>query len=132
MLDSLRSGAVHLTGLRLLAPRLKEQNHRALLAEALESLIERVEKERFAVVRKPRTDATEVAGCASSRQVPAAIRRYVYDNQHEAEKMYGRRVHGGGAREDVEFADDCRVSKSGAALAPRVHERGGLRCSRGK
>src|SRR5947199_784776 len=34
MLDSLRSGAVHLTGLRLLAPHLKEHNHRDLLAEA--------------------------------------------------------------------------------------------------
>src|SRR4051812_5108361 len=179
MLDSLRSGAVHLTGLRLLARHLTEQNHRDLLAEAagkskrqieeivarldpkprvpdsvrkhpvrkqatlemaspaqaasaapreqralvaplsedtfgvhftasrvlrdkfrraqdllrhripsgdiaavfekaLDSLIEKVEKERFAVVPKPRTDATEVAGHASSRQAPAAIRRYVY------------------------------------------------------
>jgi hypothetical protein len=179
MLDSLRSGAVHLTGLRLLAPHLNEQTHRDLLAEAagkskrqieeivarlapkppvpdsvrrrpvrkqgtlemaspvaaasarpreqravvaplsedtfkvqftasralrdklrraqdllrhrvpsgeiaailekaLDSLIEKVEKERFAIVGKPRTDATEVAGCASSRQIPAAIRRYVY------------------------------------------------------
>src|SRR4051812_23884839 len=34
MLDSLRSGAVHLTGLRLLARCLTEQNHRDLLAEA--------------------------------------------------------------------------------------------------
>jgi len=184
MLDSLRSGAVHLTGLRLLARHLTEQNHRELLAEAagkskrqieeivarldpkppvpdsvrkrpvrnastlemtlpdpvtsgapsaapraqraivaplsedtftvqftaskalrdklrraqdllrhrlpcgelaaifekaLDSLIEKIEKERFAVVGKPRTDATEVAGSASSRQVPAAIRRHVYD-----------------------------------------------------
>jgi hypothetical protein len=183
MLDSLRSGAVHLTGLRLLAPHLTEHNHRDLLAEAagkskrqieeivarldpkpsvpdsvrkrpvrnpgtlemtlaaqgtsvapsvrrreqravvaplsedtfkvqftasrvlrdklrraqdllrhrlpsgdipaifekaLDSLIEKVEKERFAMVREARTDASEVAGCASSRQVPAAIRRYVY------------------------------------------------------
>src|SRR3954469_2688866 len=179
MLDSLRSGAVHLTGLRLLARHLTEQNHRDLLAEAagkskrqieeivarldpkppvpdsvrkhpvrkqatleiaspaqpasaaprdqrsvvaplsedtfgvhftasrvlrdklrraqdllrhripsgdiaavfekaLDSLIEKVEKERFAVVREPRTDATEVAGSAASRQVPAAIRRQVY------------------------------------------------------
>src|SRR4051812_15072755 len=179
MLDSLRSGAVHLTGLRLLARCLTEQNHRDLLAEAagkskrqieeivarldpkppvpdtfrkrrvakqvtlemtspvaapsaprreqravvaplsedtftvqftasralrdkfrraqdllrhrvpsgdiaaifdkaLNSLIEKVEKERFAAVGKPRTEATEVAGPASSRQVPAAIRRHVY------------------------------------------------------
>src|ERR1051325_4376112 len=34
MLDSLRSGAVHLTGLRLLARHLTEQNHRDLLADA--------------------------------------------------------------------------------------------------
>src|SRR4051812_3486263 len=34
MLDSLRSGAVHLTGLRLLARCLTEQNHRDVLAEA--------------------------------------------------------------------------------------------------
>src|SRR4051812_18248265 len=179
MLDSLRSGAVHLTGLRLLARCLTEQNHRDLLAEAagkskrqieeivarldprppvpdsfrkrpvgkqvtlemtspgaapsapprvqravvaplsedtftvqftasralrdkfrraqdllrhrlpsgeiaaifdkaLDSLIEKIEKERFAAVGKPRTEATEVAGPASSRQVPAAIRRHVY------------------------------------------------------
>jgi hypothetical protein len=34
MLDSLRSGTVHLTGLRLLAPHLTEHNHRDLLSEA--------------------------------------------------------------------------------------------------
>src|SRR3954462_15043343 len=34
MLESLRSGAVHLTGLRLLARCLTEQNYRDLLAEA--------------------------------------------------------------------------------------------------
>jgi hypothetical protein len=182
MLDSLRSGAVHLTGLRLLVRCLTEQNHRDLLAEAAgrskrqieeivarldpkppvpasvrkrpvrnratlemtlsapgtsvapaappreqravvaplsedtfkvqftasralrdklrraqdllrhrlpsgdirdfregaRPLIEKVEEERFAVVPAPRTTATEVAGRASSRQVPAAIRRYVY------------------------------------------------------
>jgi hypothetical protein len=51
----------------------------SIFEKALDSLIEKVEKERFAVVQKPRTDPIEVAGCAASRQVPAAIRRYVYD-----------------------------------------------------
>jgi hypothetical protein len=62
----------------LLRHRLPSGDIAAIFEKALDSLIEKVEKERFAVVRKPRTDATEVAGCASSRQVPAAIRRYVY------------------------------------------------------
>jgi hypothetical protein len=59
--------------------RLPSGDIAVVFEKALDFLIERVEKERFAVVRKPRTDATEVAGSASSRQVPAAIRRYVYD-----------------------------------------------------
>ena len=63
----------------LLRHRLPSGDMAAIFEKALDLLIEKVEKERFAVVRKPRTDAIEVAGCASSRQVPAAIRRYVYD-----------------------------------------------------
>ena len=34
ILDSLRSGAVHLAGLRILVPHLDEENHERLLAEA--------------------------------------------------------------------------------------------------
>jgi hypothetical protein len=63
----------------LLRHRLPSGDIAAVFEKALDSLIEKVEKERFAVVRKPRTDAIEVAGCATSRQIPAAIRRYVYD-----------------------------------------------------
>jgi hypothetical protein len=63
----------------LLRHRLPSGDIAVVFEKALDSLIEKVEKERFAMVRKPRTDATEVAGSASSRQVPAAIRRYVYD-----------------------------------------------------
>jgi len=62
----------------LLRHRVPSGDMAAIFEKALDSLIERVEKERFAVVRNPRTEATEVAGCASSRQVPAAIRRHVY------------------------------------------------------
>jgi len=63
----------------LLRHRLPSGEIAAIFEKALDSLIEKVEKERFAVVGKPRTDAIEVAGSASSRQVPAAIRRHVYD-----------------------------------------------------
>jgi len=63
----------------LLRHRLPSGEIAAIFEKALDSLIEKVEKERFALVRKPRTDAIEVAGCATSRQVPAAIRRHVYD-----------------------------------------------------
>jgi len=62
----------------LLRHRIPSGDIAAIFEKALDSLIEKVEKERFAVVRKPRTDAADVAGCASSRQVPAAIRRSVY------------------------------------------------------
>src|SRR3954468_20496380 len=62
----------------LLRHRIPSGDIAAVFEKALDSLIEKVEKERFAVVPKPRTDATEVAGHASSRQAPAAIRRYVY------------------------------------------------------
>src|SRR4051794_3378330 len=62
----------------LLRHRIPSGDIAAVFEKALDSLIEKVEKERFAVVPKPRTDATEVAGYASSRQAPAAIRRYVY------------------------------------------------------
>jgi hypothetical protein len=62
----------------LLRHRLPSGDIAAILEKALDSLIDKVDKERFAVASNPRTDATEVAGCASSRQVPAAIRRYVY------------------------------------------------------
>jgi hypothetical protein len=62
----------------LMGHRLRSGDIAAVFEKALDSLIEKVEKERFAVVPKPRTDAAEVAGYASSRQIPAAIRRYVY------------------------------------------------------
>src|SRR5206468_6968348 len=62
----------------LLRHRVPSGEIAAIFDKALDSLIEKVEKERFAAVRKPRTEATEVAGPASSRQVPAAIRRHVY------------------------------------------------------
>ncbi|MFL5248661.1 MAG: HNH endonuclease, partial [Myxococcales bacterium] len=62
----------------LLRHRVPSGDIAGIFDKALDSLIEKVEKERFAAVGKPRTEAIEVAGPASSRQVPAAIRRYVY------------------------------------------------------
>src|SRR3954465_15401241 len=62
----------------LLRHRVPSGDIAAIFDKALDSLIAKVEKERFAAVGKPRTEATEVAGPASSRQVPAAIRRHVY------------------------------------------------------
>ena len=62
----------------LLRHRVPSADLAAVFEKALDSLIEKVEKERFAAVGKPRTGPTEVAGPASSRQIPAAIRRHVY------------------------------------------------------
>jgi hypothetical protein len=50
----------------------------AILEKAVDLLIEKVKKERFAVGRKPRKDSTPKDGLASSRHVPASNGRHVY------------------------------------------------------
>jgi hypothetical protein len=47
--------------------------------KALEALIERVTKERFAEVRKPRKAAAEVDPSSGSRHIPSAIQREVFE-----------------------------------------------------
>src|SRR3954462_13192860 len=80
MLDSLRSGAVHLTGVRLLARCLTEQNHRDLLAEAagkskrqIEEIVARLDPKppipdsvRKRPVRKPATFEMTLAAPVTS------------------------------------------------------------------
>jgi len=176
VIEALRSGHVHLTGLRILAPHLDEENHRSVLAEAagkskrkievivarlapkpdvptsirktpaqgqtdlampapvpskppkravvaplspetyqirytgsrelsnklkqaqellrhripsgevptifeaaLDALIEKVKRERFGIGRKPRKTDASIAGPATSRHIPAAVQRQVYE-----------------------------------------------------
>src|SRR5205085_947145 len=92
LIEALRSGKVHLGGLRLLAPLLTVENHLDVLARAagrskrqlaeivergLDLLIEKVEKERFAVGRQPKKAVEDCIG--TSRHVPDPIRRAVYE-----------------------------------------------------
>src|SRR2546423_10088565 len=61
MLDALRSGAVHLTGLRILIPHLDEENHEKVLAQA---------------AGKSKREIEELAAALSPRPpVPDAIRK---------------------------------------------------------
>src|SRR5437764_15475504 len=61
MLDALRSGAVHLTGLRLLIPLLDEENHQKVLAQA---------------AGKSKREIEELAAALSPRPpVPDAVRK---------------------------------------------------------
>ena len=50
-----------------------------ILEMALDVLLERIRKERFAVGRKPRRVAKEGKGASSSRHVPDAVKRAVYE-----------------------------------------------------
>jgi hypothetical protein len=51
----------------------------AVVEKGLDLLIEKVKKERFAIVRKPRKKPEDVNGKASSRELPDAIKRAVYE-----------------------------------------------------
>ncbi|MFL5393339.1 MAG: HNH endonuclease [Myxococcales bacterium] len=61
---------------------LSHRGRKGLFAEvmekALDLLIEKVKKERFAIVRKPRKKPEDVKGRATSRALPAAIKRAAY------------------------------------------------------
>ena len=81
---------VHFTGSRELRNKLKQAQellrHRipsgdvpTIFEAALDVLIEKVKKERFAIVRKPRKTDAPIAGPATSRHIPAAVQREVYE-----------------------------------------------------
>jgi len=53
MLDALRSGAVHLTGLRLLIPHLNEENHEKILAQAAGKSKREIEELAASLAPKP-------------------------------------------------------------------------------
>src|SRR5262249_20154563 len=63
----------------LLRHRVPDGNMAEVLGRALDVLIEQVEKERFPAGRKPRTTPEESEGEASSRHIPDAIKRAVYE-----------------------------------------------------
>jgi hypothetical protein len=62
----------------LLRHRMPSGDLAEILEKGVDLLLERVKKERFAVGRKPRKDAAENDGPASSRHVPASTGRHVY------------------------------------------------------
>jgi hypothetical protein len=82
--------SVQFTASRALCDKLREAQdllrHRgpegslaAVIEKGLDLLIEKVKKERFAIVSKPRTKPEDVSGTASSREIPDAIKREVYE-----------------------------------------------------
>jgi hypothetical protein len=85
VIEALRSGQVHLTGLRVLAPRLTEDNHRQVLAEAAGKSKRKIEEIAARLAPKPdvptsirKTPApaqTELvmSGCAQRRPAKRAV-----------------------------------------------------------
>jgi hypothetical protein len=63
----------------LLRHRVPDGDVGAIVEKALDALIERVTKERFAEVRKPRKTATEVEASSGSRHIPSVIKRAVFE-----------------------------------------------------
>jgi len=63
----------------LLRHRVPDGDLAGIVDKALDLLIEQVKKERFAIGRKPRQPSVPAAHGASSRHIPAAIRRKVYE-----------------------------------------------------
>jgi len=106
ILEAVRSGQVHLTGLRLLVSedtfkfqftgsracrdkfrqaqdllrhRIPDGDLATIFEKALDSLIEDVKKERFATGRKAREAPTEETDESCSRHIPDAIKRAVFE-----------------------------------------------------
>ncbi len=63
----------------LLRHRVPDGDVGTIVERALEVLIERVTKERFAEARKPRKTATEGEASSGSRHIPSAIKRAVFE-----------------------------------------------------
>jgi 5-methylcytosine-specific restriction endonuclease McrA len=63
----------------LLRHRVPNGDVAAIFEKALDLLIEKVKKERFAAGRNPRAAPTEEAEASSSRHIPDAIKREVYE-----------------------------------------------------
>ena len=63
----------------LLRHRIPDGNVATIVERALEALIEKVKKERFAEVRNPRKTASNEDTAATSRHVPDAIKRAVFE-----------------------------------------------------
>ncbi len=129
ILEAVRSGQVHLTGLRLLVSedtfkfqftgsracrdkfrqaqdllrhRIPDGDLATIFEKALDSLIEDVKKERFATGRKARQTPTEDTDASCSRHIPDAIKREVFERDHGRctfEDERGRRCAETGALE---------------------------------
>jgi 5-methylcytosine-specific restriction endonuclease McrA len=63
----------------LLRHRIPDGDVGTIVEKALDLLIERVKKERFAQARKPRQVATKETAESPSRHIPAAIQREVFE-----------------------------------------------------
>ena len=63
----------------LLRHRIPSGNVPTIFEAALDALIEKVKKERFGIGCKPRRTDAPIAGSATSRHIPVAIQREVYE-----------------------------------------------------
>jgi hypothetical protein len=106
----------------LLRHRIPDRDVAAIFEKALDLLIERVEKERFAVGCKPRGRPNDDSGNAVTRHIPAAIRREVFERDggrctftdergHRCEETGGLEFDhvDGFARKPVHSMEDLRL-----------------------
>ena len=87
----------------LLRHRVPDGNLGVIVEKAVDLLIERVRKERFATGRKPRSMPPEQAGPATSRDIPDAIKRAVYERDQGRCAFVGDRGRRCGATGGLEF-----------------------------
>jgi len=87
----------------LLRHRVPDGDLACIFERALDLLIEQVKKERFAVGRKPRQPPTDAAHEPSSRHIPDAVKRVVYERDGGRCTFIDERGRGCTARGNLEF-----------------------------
>jgi hypothetical protein len=114
VLEKVRAGELHLSGLTVLAPHLTRENclglleaarhksKRAIEAQTAE-LLKEVRKRRFGVVEKPRNPRAKTDCNPSSRSIPTAVRREVFERDGGRCTYVDARGRRCGARELLEF-----------------------------
>jgi hypothetical protein len=134
VLDSLRSGAVHLAGLRLLAPHLSDENHRELLASAAGKPKREIEEmlARFAplppvatVIRRvPEAPALELVSPAGEARIAVEVpRSHRPKVEPVAEETF--RIHftaGAAFRDKLKQAQDLLRHRVPTGDVPKVFE----------
>jgi len=87
----------------LLRHRVPDGDLASIFGKALDVLIEKVKKERFAVGRKARRTAMKSGGASSSRHIPDSIKRAVYERDQGRCTFIDQRGRRCGARDALEF-----------------------------